>query len=126
MEAHLAECPACAAELKSLRELSRILAESPLPEPTERLMDKLHGAIRGARDRGIVTLAERVIAVAAVVLIACVVWMCRSEPTAPENDLANVAWEMTAVASIESAVTDADQTLAQWIAADLSVENADD
>lgn len=126
MEAHLAECPACAAELKSLRELSRILAESPLPEPPGRLMDELHATIRAARERVIVTLAERAIAVAAVVLIACAVWMWRGEPRAPEGGLANVGWEIAVVASSESAATDNEQALAQWIAADLSVENADD
>ena len=123
-EAHLAECPICAEELRQLRSLSRLLKGAPAPDAPAKVIRRLHGTVATGREAAIVLLAERLIAAAAAILILCMVWtwgvLGRTGTTAAPN-----SWEWTAVAPHAETPGDTQQ-LAQWIVEDLSSERAHD
>ena len=120
LEAHLAECAPCREELAHLRTLSRLVAgvgEAPLPEGMEQ---RLHARIDGAGDVVVVRLAERLMAVAAAVLVVSAVWLwqVRGTQAGPVAE----AWESTVIS--QSLPTPQEQVpedpMLKWIVNDLT------
>ena len=119
LEAHLAQCAACARELRTLESLSRVLRDVPMPEAPAKVIERLHDTVSAAREVAVITLAERLIAAAAVILIVCTAWMWGLFGGGASRAKATNPWELTAVTP--HAVTSSDtQQIAQWIVDDLS------
>lgn len=127
MEAHLAECPVCAGELRTLRALSGVLSRAVPLEAPEPVMARLYATASDVRERVVIRLAERLMAAAAAVLVACGVLLWTSGRTSANAELQAAAWERAAVTlHVEAAPTGEDQQLAQWIVQDLSKETGND
>ena len=105
VEAHLRDCPACAAELAAIRESSRLLRDSRFDELTERDLRKIHDAIDDVDDLSILRIGGSLGLIAASILIIGMAWL-NALPSAGRNATpTNVAaappssqsWERTAV-----------------------------
>jgi len=123
LEGHLFECPHCAAELKELRALSGLLSEAQVAIP-EGMVGRLHDAVASARDRSIVRIYRVAAMAAAAVLVACGTWFWHGRLNGGPEARTPVAWEMAAVThDPETAVDALPDTVALWMANDLSQEN---
>jgi len=107
VEAHLRECPSCAAELAGIRESSRLLREAPFDELSATELGNLHAAVDDVDDYRIWRIGGSLALVAASILIIGMAWLnampSRSgsgtggqspvavSPSSPES------WERTAV-----------------------------
>ena len=96
LEAHLTDCPACRAELEHLRIISRLVARAGESDVPQGLTMRLHERIDAAGDVVVVRLAERLMAVAAVILLASGVWLWQAQET--EASVSTQGWENTALA----------------------------
>jgi anti-sigma factor RsiW len=113
VEAHLRDCPSCAAELAAIRGVSGAFADTAPPEPSHEQLLQLAGSVRAEPSEARVLLRLfRGTAVAAAVLLACA--------------LAGAVYlsQRTKAAAHEAMVLDHVATwsqpgLAQWIADDL-------
>jgi anti-sigma factor RsiW len=123
-EMHLTACPACAAELERLRELSRLLDEVQAPAMPGHLAERLHGAVGLSRQRVIVKLCKAASLAAAALLLACAGWShLRGEHYAPQA-ISPATWEMAAVTpDSDQAPSEAWETVALWTVSDLALEN---
>lgn len=124
LEEHLAGCPHCARELERLQGLSGLLATAQAPAVPEGMVSRLHEALDGAREYGIIRLCRAVSLAAAALLIVCGSWLLSGAPngSAPAGPLAN--WELVAVAlDAELAQAGAEEATALWVVSDLSREN---
>ena len=121
MEDHLAQCPACAAELARLAKLSRAFAELPATLVSRQTMQRLHRRLDVVPGQAIAHLAEALTAVAASILIACGVWLWSS--SSPADAAGIPLWEATAIQKpAESAPQASEDRLAGWMVQDLSRE----
>ena len=122
LKAHLAGCPACRQELAALQALSRLVAGAdrvPLPEG---LLERAHRRVDGAGEVVVVRLAERLMAVAAAVLLVCVVYLyqaSRTEAAPPLEEWAPTLISQRVPASQEAGAVD---PLVRWVVADLGEE----
>ena len=125
-ELHLDQCEACAAELRKLRDISRLLEGVCVPGMPDAVRRRLYASANRMPERMALTLARQLTAAAAVVLIVCsgfvgIGFAERETPAQMPN-----AWELAAVQpNVEINAGDTQQ-LAQWIVRDLSVENGHD
>ena len=77
VEAHVRDCPPCAAELAAIRRLSAAFAEAPPREPSDAQLMRLARGVRAERygaepsDERMLLRLFRATAVAAAVLLAC-------------------------------------------------------
>ena len=125
-EAHAGQCEACAAELRALRGLSGLLGGAPVPDVSPETLRRVHEAAGAMGDRALVSVAERLTAVAAVVLVACTLWLSSKPGGAAHLGAAPAPWEVTAVTlRVRTSAADT-QPLAQWMATDLALENGHD
>lgn len=133
VEAHLRDCPSCAAELAALRSVSGVFADTSPPEPShERLVQwarNVHAAEPSDAPGALLRLF-RWTAVAAAVLLACTLaaaaYLSRRTKAAAHEAmiLDHVAVWSQAAAFGSDPATDERQSeqqlaLAQWIADDL-------
>lgn len=123
-EAHLRACAACRAELEAVASLSMILDDAVGAVMPQEVAGRLHSV---AGSVNVVPLAKKLTALAAGILIACLVWSWNiAGPADQENGM---RWELAAVGLPEAyEVYEADETqlTARWIVSDLSRENAYD
>ena len=138
VEAHLAACPACAAELARLRELSRLfayhaLARDTMPRPA---LDAVHAAVSEAFEervigaREVLRLTRFVTGLAAAILVAAGSWLVigpqvMESPVAPPADAATAVapWEnpsLLVASAFDAGNGGADARFAEWVVADLS------
>jgi anti-sigma factor RsiW len=127
VENHLAQCPACAAELARMEKLSQAFAglRTP-PQVSPRTMQRLHRRIDALPGLAIARLAEALTAVAASIVIACGAWLWSS--SAPAGAAAMPVWEAAVLQKpAEAAPPQASEDrLAGWIVQDLSREGGHD
>ncbi len=125
LEAHLAQCAACAQELKELRGLSRALKNAPLPDAPPGVVERLRAPAAAAREAAVITLAKRLIAAAAAILILCAAWLWGIFDQGKPSATTAAAWERRAVTLRDETSSDT-QRVAQWIVDSLSLENRHD
>lgn len=122
IELHLSGCPDCTAELSQLRRLSDWLADQPEVDMPAGLSRRLHRALDRAGRRGILRFAETLAAIAASILLACVLRLVFA--SAPSGGVPPDAWEGDALNAQVSESADAtDDSLASWIAQDMSEDS---
>lgn len=125
-EAHLAQCPICAGELERLKSLSSLLASMQAPHVPDAVIRRLYESASGVRERVVITLAGRLMAAAAAILITCTVWSLKAtSSTAFRLPTAN-SWELAAVTLPVEAQSDDVSGTVRWIVEDLTVENGHD
>src|SRR5881392_2392571 len=72
VEAHLRDCPSCAAELAAIRRTSSAFADTPPREPSHEQLLELAASVRAEpSDARLLLKLFRVTAIAAAVLLAC-------------------------------------------------------
>jgi len=121
-ESHLAGCAACKAELAQLSAISRLLTTAQVPYMTRGLVERLHENVPSVRERGVLKLAESLIAAAAVITVACGGWLWQGASGGELSGANEAAWVRAAVTlNVESAVSEAQQ-LTQWMADGLALE----
>ena len=125
MAAHLAQCERCGAELERLKKLSRLFGESALPEIPPATLRRLHRSVAEVERRVVVTLAKRLTAAAAVLLILCGGWAWLG-PGSDQAVAAPSAWELAAVGLEDDDAPQAADPFAQWLVGDLTLENGNE
>ncbi len=128
MAAHIEQCPACARELERLGALSRLLAGASVPEMRPLFLAQLHRRVAPAREVGVLRFAQRLMAVAAAVLVGCCMWLWYVPGPGGANGGPTEGWESAALAlQVEMPVdVSPDEQLAEWIVQDLLQENGGD
>jgi anti-sigma factor RsiW len=143
-ETHLRECEPCRQTLEQLQRLSSLVANAPLAAMAHQAMDRLGGAWdviraralgermaaqRAANERGILRVAGWFTAAAAALLLGGLLMLSRTTGTQtadlPQNP--STAWEPVAVMPPTESGEGTPQVIqiAQWIANDLSISDAD-
>jgi len=141
LERHLRQCPRCAAELDRMQKLTTLLSALPAAQMPDAAMDRLHQAVRRlpvARP-GILRLAEELAALAAMILLACVLGLSQQgltpqpagpmpvrEPAAaardgavPAGDAAALSWDIEAMTPPGESVSEgSEEPLVSWMAQD--------
>ena len=128
LEKHLEHCPSCTEELERLRHLSQLLAGVSIPEMSAGVPARLHGAIGSVREVVVVRMAERLIAVAATVLVVCGLWLWHANGASRPYDGPLEGWEIAAMTLevVDAPDVSPEELLTQWIVTDLSRENESD
>ena len=118
MERHLEQCPRCQAELEELRELSASLGALPIPQASPLMLSRLHRQVDQLAARSIYHLVEAGAAVAAAVLITCMVALLRQTPL---HAAAPAPWEAQAAygSTVDLASGGSETVLAGWTVQDL-------
>jgi anti-sigma factor RsiW len=118
MERHLEQCPRCQAELEELRTLSASLGALPIPQASPAALARMHRQVDQLAARSIYRMMEAGAAVAAAVLIFCMVAMLRQSPLAAA---APAPWEAQAAygSSVDLASGGSEAVLAGWTVQDL-------
>ncbi len=123
---HLAGCASCRAELAQLAALSRVLATAQAPDMPQGLVERLHENSASVRERNVLKLAERLIAAAAVITVACGGWLWQGTSGAESVGVGAGTWQRAAVTlNVETASSEAQQ-VAQWMAEGLALEKGND
>ena len=92
MESHLRQCPRCAAELVRIKKLSALLSGMGEGQLSRSSLEGMHRRVDKMASRGIVRLAEAFSAVAAMIVVACVIGLARQAP-AQASTAATDIWE---------------------------------
>lgn len=126
VEQHLAQCPACAAELARMQKLSQAFAGLPAPLVSPQAMQRLHRRVDALPGLSIAHLAEALTAVAASIVIACGAWLWAS--STPAGAATMPIWEAAVLQKpAESAPPQASEDrLTVWMVQDLSREGGHD
>jgi anti-sigma factor RsiW len=131
VEAHLRDCPSCAAEFAAIRSMSGAFAETTPREPSHEQLLQLARSVRAEpSDARMLLRLFRVTAIAAAVLLACALALAvylshRTKAAAHEAMVLDhvAAWSRSAAFATDP-LSDGRQSeeqvlLAQWIADDL-------
>ena len=118
---HLRQCVSCAAELERLEMLTGLLGALPPPATPPWMLDRLYRAVDLRPVTVLRRMAEALSAVAAVILVACLVGLA-IQPSSQAAAGAMPVWESRAInqQSEESAFGGTEELLARWMAQDLS------
>ena len=126
-ERHLRQCPQCAADLERLRKLAEAIGTAARTRPAmpPEAIARLHRSIDRLPSAGVVRLAEKLAAVAAMILMACSVSLLRQSPAQAAASGAP-AWEAESAAQLasEPAAAGSEELLARWMVQDLSRKGA--
>ncbi len=127
VEAHLLRCRECARELESLRAISRLFGAARMPDLSEEALERLRRP-HLVLDRSSLRTSEVFAAAAAMLLVACSLWLWRAETGRGGAEGALVPWESAAVTfRTESAAAGSAETrVAQEIVWDLAGEGSHD
>ena len=131
LEAHLAWCAACMAQLDELQMLSGMFATAPVSVLSGVGMRRLHDGVDGAMDQGILRLARALSAIAACVLLVGSFWLTRMRDESSSNPVTATAvaapWVPIAMNQDEANVQSVASPVGQWYLADASqAQRADD
>jgi anti-sigma factor RsiW len=104
VDAHLRECPSCAAELAGIREASRMLREAPFDELSSAQLAKIHNAVEDVDDYRIWRIGGSLGLIAASIFVIGMAWLNAMPSPARNSNQTTVAttpasqsWERTAV-----------------------------
>ena len=127
LEEHLRQCPACAAELRRLRELSHLLRATPWPEMPPGALGRLRRQAEVLAGTSIRRIAEVLTSVAAAIILVCCLWLWAFQQRTSSAEPISL-WETTAVMTeaAEPPAPEPQDQLAQWIVQDLSVRGTHD
>jgi anti-sigma factor RsiW len=119
MEAHLAACGRCQAELEALKGLSGRLSRMKTPAVSKDLALRIRERLEAQEERGLLHVAQAMMGIAAAIMIAALVgirMMNNAVTTVPNPD-----WAVAAQHPSEEVAGGGQETvLAQWIVDDLS------
>jgi len=121
VEAHVDTCPACAAELDRLRKLGSLLGNLPRPAISEAALARLHRAADLWPTASIRRMASALAAIAALVLVTCLVALWRQDTAAQARPAQ--PWELAAEGRrtmLDAAPPAAEEQLASLVVQDLS------
>jgi len=82
LEAHLAQCPACAAELARLRRLSSLLTQAERPKMPAGVLNRLHRSADDLAAADLRRVAKTFLAAAASILLVCGIWLWQANGAA--------------------------------------------
>jgi anti-sigma factor RsiW len=119
VQAHLATCPSCRAELSQLVSLSKLLEESLAVEITPLTRQALHVRVERQVSLGLQHWAEASAAVAATILLVCSLWISHL-PSRP-GQAALPVWDSQAMVVPDNS-PDGSEEMVKWLAQDLAVE----
>jgi anti-sigma factor RsiW len=125
LEAHLRACPACAAELARLRNLSQLIRAARRPRISAGAVGRLHRLADLQPKVALVRMAEVFMAAAALILVCSGVWLWRISSAGAASAQIPL-WETAAVAPQDPSAVATQEQLAQWIVQDLSRKNGHD
>jgi len=123
LEAHLRQCPACAAELERLRRLSGLLRTATRTEIPGPALARLHRAADDLPAADVGRIAKTCLAVAASILLVCGVWLWQANGGEPADAIP--IWE-TVAGGGQTSTAGTEEQLAQWIIQDLERTNGHD
>lgn len=125
MEQHLRQCPRCAAELERFRKLTGMIGSLPPPALPTSSLRRLHQAVDLQLAARLRRMAEVLAAVAAVVLVVCLIGLTRRTP-AQGSPGAMPVWEIEALAQPLEPAAGSEEALASWMVRDLSLRDEHD
>ncbi len=123
-ELHLSGCPACARELEELRAVSRRLAagRNALPGLAAPALAHMHRSIERRRSvYEMATMARKLTAVAAIILVACTLWLFVEREAPPQASGTSAALDIEKISLLSDPTTASaspETQLAQLIATD--------
>ncbi len=122
MQAHIAGCEVCLAELESLRGLSGRLAGMRMPAVASDLGERLRRRLEAQEERGLLHVAQAMMGIAAALMIASLVGLRMiNSNTVTARVEPNPDWAVAAEHPSGDVAGAGQQTvLAQWIVDDLS------
>jgi len=106
LEQHLARCETCAAELRNLRAMSRLLSSAvDVQQVPPGAMDRWRRSVRPGRDRVILRMTEMLSAAAAAILLVCsaMLWQQWNTAARPARQ-SSPSWEIVAVKTVSGPV----------------------
>jgi anti-sigma factor RsiW len=116
---HLPQCESCSSELPRLERLAGELCQMPQPAVPRAMVQRLHQSVDRLQSRGTIRLAEVCTAVAAMVLLACMLNFsdqAAALPSPPSSfDIEAMVQEPS-----EPPSTASGDVLASWMVQDLS------
>jgi len=118
LEAHIRGCPLCAGEMARLQRLSRLICSTGRMEMSSQALERLHQSLDLQPKIAILHMAEVFAAVAALILVASVIWLYTLSATR-EASAQVPEWEAAALA-VRNPSASGQEQLAQWIVEDLS------
>jgi anti-sigma factor RsiW len=123
VEEHLAGCPACAAELAELKNLSAVFAAEPVAELSQIALHRLHRKIDNEMDRGLIRFGWSLSAVAASILLVASAWLVKVDGSAQAASASPTPDEppwvsVSLAASHDPVLRDASTPAEQWYLAD--------
>lgn len=137
VEQHIASCTACADEIRSLRETSRMLKSYPFADIDRDELARAHDAIDAAVDQPILRLGFTLGALAASVLIVSCAWLMELPKASPSPQVGppiqQPQWERMATTlkaepfrsmnGDTAMMTTTDPKLAEWMLNGLDAKN---
>ena len=127
VEAHLCQCPPCAAELRRLRGGSWVVGALVPPQIAPSAVQRLHRVIDRLPSAGLRRLAEALAAVAATILVACTIGLAlRTSPQARTVSLDELDMAAVTQPSVLAASTGPEELLAGRMVQDPSGRDADE
>ncbi len=125
-EAHLAGCADCKSELAQLSAMSYLLTTAQAPDMPAGLVERLREKAVSARERGVLKLAEMLIAAAAVITVACGGWLWQGGGLSGSSATTEAPWQKAAVTLSVDSVTNDAQQLTQWMVEGLALETTNE
>jgi len=129
---HLNTCPACAAQLSQLQQMSRFFGENSDIRLSQIAMARLNNRLKSETSRGVIRLAWAMNAIAAAILVAGTVWLqhLQAEDSARTTSVAVASvtappWTGIAAANPDLPGKDAATPAAEFYLADATQKSAD-
>ena len=116
---HLSACPLCSAELGHLEKLSGMFSDFAQQEMPAESRERLYGLANRAGSGSIIRLGEVLSAIAAGILILCMVGLTQQGQASPANASLTVD-DVVADGLASSVQVESEDPLANWVVQDLS------
>lgn len=129
LEQHMRQCPRCRRELRQIRALSELLRDLYPPSMSADFASRVHESLSGVNPLpAVLCTARRLTAVAATVLVGCVVWLWQFDAVGAGSAGVPAQWERVIISARDEGLSEAsqDELLAQWIIEDLDREGNGD